>query len=106
MGNRIVTNEAWGVSFSSGHGIDGVVLNVYKFHGNKCQRGQAYGMTFANSESADVYALEHGYTKYTNRNAIKFHSNRSFRRHTGKACMNPDDRMWQLHISVSSRNIK
>lgn len=78
---RLVTNEGWGVSQSSGHGIDGVLLHVYKFHGRKCQNGQANNLEFATAEAADQYALDHGYLKLYGRNTVKFKTNRRYRLH-------------------------
>ena len=70
MNNRnvFVTNGKWSVSYTSGYGIQGVILNVYQFplgmHKSKPMRkGDGYGKQFANTEAAQAWAFEHGYLK-------------------------------------------
>ncbi len=65
-----VTNGKWGVSYTSGSGINGVILHVAIMRENlpsgapfKFQHGQGDGLLFPNKEAADLYALEHGYTQ-------------------------------------------
>lgn len=66
---RLVTNDGWGVSFTSGTDIDGVILHVYKFilpldgdySKQKMRRGEADGLRFNNIEEAQQYAYERGY---------------------------------------------
>ena len=89
------TSNGWSVSATSGTGINGSILHVYKHHqvsnGSLWQYGQANGLQFADSAAAFQYASEHGYTHQYNRNRIKFHGNRSFRKHTGRECLDPQD---------------
>lgn len=65
----LVTNDGWSVSYTSGTGIDGVILKVFKFltvGGNqyaKMRRGEADGLRFKNTDEATRYAHERGYLK-------------------------------------------
>lgn len=63
-----VTNDNWCVSYITGHGINGVILNVYQmlpcplFSKKIPMRfGNANKMIFASEKEATHYALEHGY---------------------------------------------
>lgn len=67
-----VTNFGWSVSNTTGSGIDGAILNVYKNRGLKVvkgyqacwlQNGELNGKHFKSSEAASEAAAAHGYTK-------------------------------------------
>lgn len=75
---RTVTRDGWGVSCTTGSGIEGAILKVYKHHkrpgglryrdgapipfsGIIFQQGDAYGLRFPSADAAWAYALEHGY---------------------------------------------
>ena len=105
--NQTVTNAGWGVSTISGE-IPGMMpLHVYKNHQTTnrrqafiSQQGEAYGMTFPNTDEGrkayEEYCLVHGYLKKYGRNICGFMTNRSFRKHTGKPCIDPTDFRWQI----------
>ena len=74
---KTVVQGKWGVSVTTGDGIDGARLNVYSFpmghHISKpMRRGIADGMVFATQELAAKYAQEHGYTQPYYKKAWKF----------------------------------
>lgn len=65
---NIVTQGNWSVSCTTGDGIQGAILSVLlpKIAGrdlpvDKRLRGFGHGRTFASSEAAFQFALEHGY---------------------------------------------
>lgn len=62
---RTVTQGQWSVSCTTGYGIDGAILHVFKSRtiGNRhiFQNGQANGLHFANSDLAFDFAFERGY---------------------------------------------
>lgn len=67
---KTVTRGDWGVSVTTGAGIVGAVLNVYRFRsngrplpGHKMIKGDAYGRPFPTQEDAFRFALERGYTQ-------------------------------------------
>lgn len=57
-----VTNEGWNVSTTTGSGIDGAILSVFKIKRNgRFQYGDANGKQFPSSDAAFQYALDKGY---------------------------------------------
>lgn len=59
-----VTQGNWGVSCTTGGNINGAILHVYKFHGDRWQlqqKGDGDGRQFPSREAAFAWALEHGY---------------------------------------------
>jgi hypothetical protein len=65
-----VTYGGWGVSYTSGSGIDGVILNVYKDYPDlpnewgglgRFRYGDHHGRRFDTMEQARDFALERGY---------------------------------------------
>ena len=64
MGHRHVTNTAFGTSITTGTGINGAVLSVYRFpfkdKPGKMMRGEGHGRTFPSTEAAEAYLREHG----------------------------------------------
>jgi hypothetical protein len=104
-GTTVVTDGDWSTAHRTGGGNPGVRLDVYKFplghHISKpMQKGDHFGRVFPSEEEAWGFALERGYTQWYGRNLCEFHSNRSFRRHTGRESMTPNDTLWQLHMRV------
>lgn len=67
-----VTNFGWGVSSTTGSGIVGAILNIYKFHNGKFRRGELDGKQFKTSDEAHAAALAHGYTTETFRRPSMF----------------------------------
>jgi hypothetical protein len=73
MNHRIATctRDKWCVSTQSGDGIGGAILSVFRVYYNsekigtreytKYAYGEGEGRVFKDSESAFVWALEHGY---------------------------------------------
>lgn len=63
--NQLVTQGSWGVSFTTGDGMDGAVLNVYRFPrggtSGPILKGDGDGRLFASVAHAKVWAFEHGY---------------------------------------------
>ncbi len=66
--HRTVTQGEWGVSCSTGSGINGAILNVYRarFNGrelpyDKWMKGFGDGKTFPTTEAASQWAFDHGY---------------------------------------------
>ena len=63
---KTVTNGEWCVSTTSGTGIKGVILSVFKVISNnpyKIRYGDHNGKQFNTIEEADAFNLKHGYTK-------------------------------------------
>lgn len=87
-----VTATAFGVSTTSGTGIKGAVLNIYRHHDApdrraiglvpyfRSQHGDLDGVVYPSVEAANQAALEHGYTRYYSRNLCKFVQSRAARR--------------------------
>jgi hypothetical protein len=68
--HKTVTQGEWGVGFTTGDGIEGVHLSVYRFRvngkelrGGLMLRGDGYGRMFPDMESARQWAFDHGYTQ-------------------------------------------
>ena len=87
--NAKVTNTHFGVGGSSGCGIDGYQLNIYRHHNINgrfvSQRGDGDGLVFKSQSDMDKYTLEHGYSKRYSRNSCGFVSSRAYRKRTGNA---------------------
>lgn len=88
--NKTVTNDHWGVSTTSGTGIDGSILNVYRcidghhFKDGKfrIQYASLNGMTFKEryGEAYQAVCLEHGFLKRYGRNVCGFVMSRAARK--------------------------
>jgi hypothetical protein len=66
--HRTVTQGDWGVSCSTGHGIKGAILHVYRarFNGrelpyDRWMKGFGDGKNFPTTEAASQWAFDHGY---------------------------------------------
>lgn len=66
--HRTVTQGEWGVSCSTGTGIKGAILHVYRarFAGRELKydqwmKGYGDGMSFPSTEAASQWAFDHGY---------------------------------------------
>lgn len=87
--NKTVTNGPWGVSATSGSGINGEQLNVYRYLDGKIFKdgklrflhGQLDGMNFERySEERIELCLTYGYLKRYGRNTCKFVMSRAARK--------------------------
>jgi len=99
--NSTVRGNKWNVStqFPASADDSRTELHVFRFVGNKLVKAECYGMRFANSDEAYTYAEEHGFLHRWSRNTTTFHSNRCFRRRSGKDAMNVD-RSWQTKMKL------
>lgn len=86
--NPVVTRGPWGFSSTSGTGIDGAILNVYRFPRPDrmlMMRGQLDGMRIVGTydernAKLDALGLEYGYLSRYGRNTCKFVMSRAARR--------------------------
>ena len=61
---RTCTQGNWGVSTTTGTGIKGAILHVYRILANgKIAKGELYGKQYPSNDAAFAAALEHGYLK-------------------------------------------
>jgi len=95
--NTTCTSSApgsWGVSGTTGTGIKGYVLNVYRFPRERglkmgtMARAEIDGKLFADDEAATAAALDAGFLHFYCRNLCDFTSNRTYRRRTGRLAHN------------------
>lgn len=68
--HRTVTNDQWGVSCTTGTGINGAILHVYRSRirdielpYKKWMHGMGDGKLFPNEDLAFQWAFDHGYLK-------------------------------------------
>jgi hypothetical protein len=66
--HRLVTQNDWAVSKTTGDGIDGAILHLHRsrIHGKELpwgrwMRGNGDGRLFPSREAADQWAYDHGY---------------------------------------------